>query len=672
MNRSNRLAVVYAALLVVMNATICGRVFSAEWSGHMNAMHGPWISLARLQPLEWVRGSWWPYWGAGGPLEYTYAPLVPILTALIAKAVGISVPHAYNMLSGCVYCLGPLTLFELARRVTGKAGLSLVAGGIYSLLSLTEVVLPEGVFHFWDARRFYVAFVWDEVPHLTAITIFPVAVLLLALALKDRKPVTYAFAVFAMAFLMAASAFGCVLAAIAFLTVPLAVHGRLRLSHIVLAFSICAGGYLLVSPFVSPSLLQTIRSNSAFNGEGRWSVTDLPVAIAFVFAYFLLWRACARYVQDWGLRLFVLLAFVTTSIPAVAFFFGVHLLPQPMRYKVEMEWSMALLIPFAARAVVERSPRAVRFVLAGGLICGALFQFAAFRRYAAQHLQTADVTHTIEWKVARWAERNLSGQRLFMSGSLGQWLNVFTDMHQLTGQPYTTALNQVQQIALYTIFTGQNAGTADADTSILWLRAFGVGAIAVPGSRSPEYWKPFANPGKFEGKLPVLWKEQDTTIYGIPNVSSLAHVIGEESVVSRRPIHGLDVHELRRYVSALDYPGRPAAKLRWDSRERAVVTTVASPGDSLSVQINYHSGWHARVLGRERPIARDGLGLMVIRPDCQGPCEVELSYERDLEKTACLALSGCMLLACLAVLGWTLATYRRGPKYTIMPTSRVS
>ena len=80
----------------------------------MNSMHGFWIALAKLGGDSWFHPSWWPYWDAGIPFEFTYAPLIPGLTALWSWWGGISHALAFQRLTGIVYCLAPVTLFVMA------------------------------------------------------------------------------------------------------------------------------------------------------------------------------------------------------------------------------------------------------------------------------------------------------------------------------------------------------------------------------------------------------------------------------------------------------------------------------------------------------------------------------------------------------------------------------
>jgi len=79
----------------------------------------------------------------------------------------------------------------------------------------------------------------------------------------------------------------------------------------------------------------------------------------------------------------------------------------------------------------------------------------------------------------------------------------------------------------------------------------------------------------------------------------------------------------------------------------------------VSVQINHATGWKATVEGRAQPVSRDGLGLLVIQPDCSGPCEIELVYDGGLERQATRAAS---ILAMIGVLAGLAITLRRNTR----------
>jgi hypothetical protein len=237
-------------------------------------------------------------------------------------------------------------------------------------------------------------------------------------------------------------------------------------------------------------------------------------------------------------------------------------------------------------------------------------------------------------------------------------MNVFTDTPQLGGGFEQGVRNWENRVALYVLYTDQNAGAQAGEISILWLKAFGVHAVAVGGPASGEHYRPFQHPRKFAGLLAETWRQGDDTIYSVPARSdSLAHVVGTDGLVSTPPIHGLDVTGLRRYVAALENPELPLAAMHWTSRHSArIVAGGLRRNQRISVQVTYHPGWRATAGGARRPVGQDGIGLMVIDPQCEGQCIVDLTYDGGIEmqfaRAACLA-------AFLGCLGWAVLLRRR-------------
>jgi len=392
----------------------------------------------------------------------------------------------------------------------------------------------------------------------------------------------------------------------------------------------------------------TIRSNAARNGEAAPPAEfALALGIAGV-TFWIVWRLSARYARHWATRWMCLSGSVAILIPALSQYGRLHFLPQPARYKIEAELAIVWMIVFALRPVVARVPGRLRIVLALPLMFLAAKQMLSLRRVAEGITTPVDVKQSIEYRSAHWVAENLSGQRVMMGGSMGNFLNTFTSMEQLSAQPYTTAPNWEEQIAVYTIYLGENAGDRDGEFSLLWLKAFGVQAVAVPGSHSPEYWKPFSRPRKFDGMLPVLWREDDTTIYRVPQrFASLAHVMRPDELVKRAPTHGLDTDEVKRFVTALDAAPRPAA-LEWRGANRARIRALLKSGEIVSIQINYHPGWHATIKGSNRTVRADGIGLIVVDPNCIGDCEIILQYDGGWANRLCRVGSIGILLLLLA------------------------
>ncbi len=640
-----------AAALLWVNLYICRDLFTAR-AGHMNAMHGTWIGLARLAQGSWWSGGWFPFWDAGIPFEAAYSPLVPAATAAYSALLRLPVDQAFFAVSGFVYLLGPLALFFALWRLSGSPAYSFAAALAYSLLSPTQLLLPDGGFgigKIGEARRLFLISVWDDTPHAAALALLPLLILFLWRALETRR-IAYTAAAAATAAAMAlASVFGVVQAAMAALCL-LFVMGRVDWRrNLALAAAIAAWAYALASPYLSPSLIRAIRTMAADSDVDGWnpgSVTALAVTVA---GWMVLWHYLARWTKDRRLHFFALFAWLTGSIPLMGALGNRHFLPQPGRYKLEFELALALLSVFALRSVVDRFPAVARRALVLVLLALAFEQTVAYRRFEKSFTFPIDVTRTVEYRAAVWTGEHLAGTRVYLPGSVGQWANAFSDVSQYGGGSFTMAANLMQQYGHAAIVFGGGTAEEDARNSLLWLKAFGTGAVGVSSPGSREYWKGFTHPAKFDGLLPALWSEDGVTIYRVPlREPGFAHVVPQAALVSRPPATPEDVADLQRYVAALDDPSLPTAASSWQGRNLFTVRTPLSHGQALTVQVNYHPGWQATANGRSTRVHKDGLGLMWIAPACDGACLVELRYDGGWESRLCRWLSCAALAGLLA------------------------
>jgi hypothetical protein len=269
-------------------------------------------------------------------------------------------------------------------------------------------------------------------------------------------------------------------------------------------------------------------------------------------------------------------------------------------------------------------------------------------------LRGQESAQSIEYRSATWIEQNLPGARVMMAGSLGQWATAFTEVPQFTAQPYTTSPNWLEYLVVSGIDAARDGGDEHGALSATWLKAFGNQAIGVPGRDSPEFWKPVADPHKFDGLLMPVWRQNDTTIFALNNSDqSLAHVVRPADLVRTTPVWFFGADEVKRYVAAIEQSSKKAS-FRWLSTNRAVVEGILDHSDLISVQITYDPGWRATVNGSVRPIRSDGLGLMVVDAGCSGACEVALDYAGSTEIRFCRLVS--LVSAVLLLVGFWLPT----------------
>ncbi|HJZ98322.1 MAG TPA: hypothetical protein VKE70_17545 [Candidatus Solibacter sp.] len=644
-------AALYASALAAINLYLCHNLFFAEYTGHMNSLQGLWISMARLAGSHWFWPAWWPYQDGGVPFEHVYMPLVPASAAALSHLTPFSPARAFYSVMGAVIVLGPVLLFVFLWRIGRVPGAAFWASLIYSVTAPARAVLPEtdvNPIRYWSSLRFYGAVVWDDLPHQTAICLLPLALLFLWRSFETRAPRYYVLTVLAIAATVSASVFGATGLALA---VPcmLATFPREQLrANLRIAAAIAGAAYLVISPCLTPSIIATIRSNQQRAPEDAWSGLSFLALAIVLLGCVLLTFLLNRFKAPRHVRFFVLFAFVATSIPLLDTYFGWHFIPQPTRYTAEMELALAMLLSAALAAAWSRIPRKIALALAGFCIAVAVERMPPFLRFTQESTRAVDITQTFEYRVARWIGVHMPGQRVMVPGSTAQWLNAFSNTPQLSGASFSTTPNWNQQEAMRVILTSLRP--PQTDDAILWLKAFGVQAVTAGGRKTPEFWKGVSSI-KFDYALPVLWREQDTTIYAVPQRSaSLAHVI---------PVGAAG--DLHRYVAALDDTSLPLAEMRWGSFRQITIDTTLSPGQVVSVQQCYHPGWHATANRRTARTHRDGLGMLLIEPECQGNCRIELSYNGGAEYIVCRALS---YLSALGIAGYAFRRVRRpsGPR----------
>ncbi len=646
----SRLIALYSLILLAVNVLVAHRLFTLEYSAHLESNEGSFMAISRIMAAHPRDLLWWPFWDEGIPFQHTYFPLLHAIVAVFSRVTGDSPALSFHAVSGAFYCLGAVTLFWLAAGISKRPGYSFCAALLYSLCSPSAFIssaVRADVGGPWNPRRLQVLGYYGEGPHITTVAFLPIAILCIYLALTTRRKAYYFASGLATAAVMLSNAFGTVDLFLAVLCLLALLDVRDLWRGFKTVAAIGAAVYLVVSPIMLPSLLLVIRQNSQFVGGDYRFTSRSAAGVAILVAAFALCRwICWRFRLPSQLTFFLLMTIIFAGIPTLALLFNIVVLPQPHRYHVEFELAVCPLLLFAAEFFLKRMPA---WTAKAALICLLGFcarQIGYYVRYADRLIVPIDIASTTEFKIADWINRNLSGQRVMLTSTQSYIFNVFRDNPQLRGGHDPNYPNWSEAVAHFTIITGMNAGSRDAEISILWLKAFGAQAVAVP--LPDAFYHAFEHPRKFDGILPVLWSDASgTVLYAVPNRSpSLAHVVPPQAIVSRTPIHGLDVDGLEQYVRALDDTSLPLADLTWSNLHTLQIRTVAQPDQAISVQITWHPGWHAIVNGQEIPIARDGIGLMAIRPGCSGACTVDMYYDGGTELKITLLLSMVTLLGC--------------------------
>jgi hypothetical protein len=647
-------------VLFTLNAVICWPLFWAEYLDDFQSNEGSFITFGKFLLDSWPHCRWFPLFNAGMPFENTYLPLVSGLVAIGSAITRCSPAHVFHFLAALGFCLGPVFLFLFARQVSRRVAPSLLAALIWSLLSPAALIprILDDMGTPWGSRRLQNIVFYGETPHNLSLSLLPLALLLLSRLLDQGNARRFALCVLAAATVITSNAFGVVVICSAFFMLVI-TRDDLAWRRLFAVGAILVSAYLLTCRLLPPSLMRLIGTNSQLiGGDFRLTWRTSVFAALFLLAIAALWVVTRR-LPGQMLRFAILFSGCFGGITVLAFWKDLSFVPQPHRYHVELEFGLSLLTAFTLDPIIQHlailsPPRAAKAVAASaGAAVLVFLGWVAVRdyRYARRLIHPVEITQTVPFQEARWIDKHFPSQRVLVSGEYQLWFNLFAANPQLSAGHEPSAPNWMQRVAVYTIYSGENAGDEDGPISVFWLKAFGCHAVTVPGPGSRDQYHPIRRPKKFDGLLPLVWRSGDDLIYQVPlRSTSLAHVIPIAAVVSRQPVHGLDIGPGRAFVAALEDPTLPPATLDWENPERGRILASLAPGQVVSVQETYDPGWRATVGGRPVRVRRDELGMIIIEADCLGQCEIVLEFTEGVERTICLALALAMGFLLLAML----------------------
>jgi hypothetical protein len=656
----------YVVVIFAVNAYVCKPLFNLEFSQRMESIEGSYMSIARWAAANWSDLTWFPLWFNGMPFQKVYQPGFHFTVAGLSTLLGWTPQHAYHFLTAITYGAGALTLFWLCYAANHDRVQALAAALLFSLISPACFLVPlirADAGGWLSPRRYQILVHYGEGPHISAVALIPIVILLLHGAVSLRNRVCIALAPFALAAVALTNWPGSMGLTMAVLAYCLSQIGVFRISSWLGLAASGVAAYLIASPWLPPSVISTVIRNAQQSDGTSLGATQLWPRLILVAAcavlLFVFKKTSAKTNVNWGLRFFAFFTLLTGAVSLGYEWWGWRLLPQAHRFQVEFEMAFAATLAYLLIWSIRKLPPRIQIITAVLLVAFGARQLLHYARYAQRLTQPIEIASTIEYQMAKAFEANFRDQRVFAPGNVSLWMNMFTDVPQMAGCCDQGIPNQEYRIAVYTIYTGQNAGARDAEICLLWLRAYGANAIGMTGPNSTEFFKPYWNWKKFDGVLPELWQRGENVIYRVPRKSAdPVRVIPKSAITSRAPENGLDIEPIQPFVSALEDPSMPAARFRWVNRHEAVIDTETSAGKVIFLQLSYDAGWKAIADGMVLPVMTDPLGMSYVEPVKRGRVQLRLIYDggSEVELTRVFLGLGLMLIAALVL---TLPLYRR-------------
>ena len=493
-------------------------------------------------------------------------------------------------------------------------------------------------------------------PQVVTLTLVPLAIIAIHASLGSRRLWVHVLAGAAAASVALTDAFGAAFLCLAVVCLFFTTEGRSPGGKLRLLLTIGSAAYLAVCPWLRPSLLRIAARNSEIaGGDYHWSPRSFVALAIVILSFAAAWLASRRWKAPH--RFVLLLAALLTSIPVLASF-GLNAMPQAMRYHVEMEIPLCLLLAFGAHRLWRILPRGAGLAIITFGLMLAMWQAGHYWRFARQLiLPPADVYNSVEYRITSQMVTEFGRERVMIAGSPALFANVFANVRQLAGAHDQFNANPSLLAAGLVQYGGRDAARLGGSQYVIWLQAFGAHGINVPGETSEEPYKPFhENPNLFEGLLPVIWRDRGDTIYRVPQRSEgLAHVVPPAAIVRVAPKSPYDSDAAARYVAALNDPSLPLASWQESEAGSAIIRGEVQPGQVVSVQTTYNQGWRATVNGMRQRTFADGLGMLVIEPACRGDCEIHLRFDGGIEAKVTMWIS----ILTLAAIGGCLWRWRR-------------
>lgn len=648
--------------LYALTALLIWPLFGIVYLNIWGSIESTFMAHARFLVEHWPHPQWQPLWYCGTRFDYIYPPALTYGTALLSMAFSLPIPHAYHVYIGLFYCLGAPALYALVRAVSGSRWMAWGAAVSSVLVSPSfhalELIRIDALSMYSCPQRLNALVRWGEGPHISALSVLPLALAAAYWTLTRRSLVALSAAAVLCALVVSNNFYGAVSLAIFY---PLLVWsvwvGHQEHDAWLWAAAIPVLAYGLTAAWLVPSYLRETTANLA-TVEASGTPSHVALAAAMIAMFLVLSYIFGRFRRDLVYPIFVT---GTTALFALAVlgdaWFGLRVFGSSMRLVPELD--LVLILAWleicrrlAARASL-RMPRQAKLWRAGAVALAlAPLLFAghyvrnAWRLYVEDH----DYQQRVEYRLSTWMAENLPGVRTYVEGSTRFWFNVWHDVPQITGGSHQGALNQALVPAEWNL-----RSTEVGEWSKEWMQALGTGAAIVSDKTSQDVYPTVVDPRKFDGVLPVLLDNgAGDVIYQVPRrFPARARVVDEASVRDLPPLRdGWYRDRLQAYVRVVEQgPDSPVSQ-EWRGPEAMLLRASLDVGQLLLIQESYDPAWHAYLDDTELEIHEDEMGQMLIMVP-PGEREIVLRFELPLENRIgrILNVIALLVVAALAMSG---------------------
>jgi hypothetical protein len=584
-------------------------LFYGKYTWNTGSIEIAYIIQAKTLYENFPLTGWNPAWYGGYPFKLSYPPAFLYIVCLASTLVGGDVAEAYRRVTFTTLILLPLAIYFFMYSLSR----SNTTGFLSSIVYLSTPSLHRLIYTYPAVPPYpdHVTLIglYGETPHLLGLTLAIITSTLFQQYIESHRRIFW----ITMTFMIALVNLVNFIAAVSLLII--------LFSQAILSdwnsFKKFVTSYILGSGLCL--FVYDLEYLNALISYGRLTmqryVLTIPHAVLIILILSLGY-GLARYLKSktyrGALSTTLLLTVIFLLIVLFNRFLRIELLPQAIRYNPEFDISFYSLSTTIITAVLSKFKKYGKTIITV-LIVIAFYLYVQGLPHAWVMLRMGDqeITNSLEMNVTKFIDTlpgDMFAPRVYATGSIAFWLNMFTDKPQVRGgfDEVSGSINSMWAHISY--FVNKNSNTT---LSALWLEAFNVRYIIVdfPSAKLP--YKDYEYPEKFENKLNLVKEIDGVVIYEVllknPGLLQLVRKVEDIPLLTRID----DLYGLMNYLKLVrEEECNAVLEYKVVSRNMIEVKIDGLKEDCLLLfKVNYDSRWRAYIDGYELAPHKIGPGF---------------------------------------------------------------
>lgn len=607
--------------------------FLGEYTQHLGSIECAYIFQAKFILENFPNLGWNPFWYGGHPFKLSYPPASLYLMDLIAVALKVSVERAYRILSGLALALLPLSIYWMTYTLSGSRRVAFFS----SLMCLGLPSLHAALYTFPAVNPLpsYISVTayYGETPHILGLTL---AIITLTVYHKatTRRDKRWSVASILMIALVNLTNLIAAAALLIILIIYSAIIGWDAIKRLI-AFYLFSFGLTIFH--YDPEYVSALISYAHIQPNVIPSAPILIIAVLISLAATVIsqdiYRRLGKPIIPLTLTLTIIFALITLSKR----FLEVALIPQPVRYGPELDIFTYILVASTVITIPKNKNirKLISIILFISITTLIILGLPATWNTLAPGDQV--VKESPEYKVAEYLStltQDLFGPRVYATGSIAFWLNVFQPIPQVRGgfDQVPGTFNPIWSHITHLINTSPNT-----TLTLKWLKAYNIKYVVVDRPETPLPYKDYKHPEKFQKILKPIKEIAGITIYEVPlnNPSPIQLIELNQTIPIIDGI--LDEHDLNEYLKLIEQKGKNEATVNYKVHEYNLITVEIknlNENHALLFKSSYDEKWYAQVNGKLLAAEMVGPRFMLFRlKEDREYITVRLTYSRGIEET---------------------------------------